>query len=98
MAIQRKEKIWGGAAGAAEGGTIGPGAASVTLGLFLLPGGRPGRCLAGASKEVPAVAGVVFLFLLPRGRPRPRGATGGQGSGENLQHQPWKQGRNLEKP
>jgi hypothetical protein len=57
------------------GGAAGPGAAPVTLGLFLLPGGRPGRRLAGASEEVPAVAGVVFLFLLPRGRPRPRGAT-----------------------
>jgi hypothetical protein len=79
MAMQRKEKIWGGAAEAAEaagGGAIGPGATLVTLGLFLLPGGRPGRRLAGASEEVPAVADVVFLFLLPRGRPRPHGATG----------------------
>jgi hypothetical protein len=68
MAMQKKEKIWGGAAGAAGGGAIGPGAAPVTLGLFLLPGGRPGRRLAGASDEVPAAAGVVLLlFLLPRG-------------------------------
>jgi hypothetical protein len=73
MAIQKKEKILGrtaGAAGAAEGGALGPGAALVTLGLFLLPGGRPGRRLTGADDEDPAAAGVVlFLFLLPRGRP-----------------------------
>jgi hypothetical protein len=77
--MQRKEKIRGGAAGAAgiaRGGAIGPGAMLVTLGLFLLPGGRPGRRLAGASEEVLAVAVAVFLFLLPRGRPRPRGAAG----------------------
>jgi hypothetical protein len=70
MAMQKKEKIQGGAAGAAGGGEIGPGAAPVTLGLFLLPGGQPGQRLAGASDEVPAAIGVVlFLFLLPRGRP-----------------------------
>jgi hypothetical protein len=75
--MQRKEKIRGGAegaAGAADEGAIGSGVTLVTLGLFLLPGGRPGRRLAGASDEVPAAAGAVFLFLLPRGRPRPRGA------------------------
>jgi hypothetical protein len=77
MAIQKKEKILGGAAGAAEGGALGPGAAPVTLGLFFLPGGRPGRRLTGADDEAPMAAGVVlFLFLLPRGRPRPRGAIG----------------------
>jgi hypothetical protein len=54
-----------------------PREAPVILGLFLLPGGRPGRRLTGAADEDPAAAGVVlFLFLLPRGRPRPRGATG----------------------
>jgi hypothetical protein len=51
------------------------GAALVTLGLFLLPGGRPGRRFTGAADDDPATAGVV-LFLLPRGRPRPRGAIG----------------------
>jgi hypothetical protein len=79
MAMQRKEKIQGdaaGVAGAAGGGAIGPGATLVTLGLFLLPGGRPGRRLAGVFEEVSAAAGAVFLFLLPRGRPRPRGAVG----------------------
>jgi hypothetical protein len=77
MAMQKKEKIRGGVAGAAGGGAIGPEAAPVTLGLFLLPGGWPGRRLARASDEVPAAVKVMLLlFLLPRGRPRPRGATG----------------------
>jgi hypothetical protein len=78
MAMQKKEKILGGApgaAGAAGGGALGPGAAPVILGLFLLPGGRPGRRLTGATDDDPAAARVV-LFLLARGRPRPRDATG----------------------
>jgi hypothetical protein len=75
MAMQKKEKILGGAAEAAGGGALGPGAAPVTLGLFLLPGGRPGQRLTGAADDDPAAAGVV-LFLLPRGRPQPRGTTG----------------------
>jgi hypothetical protein len=59
------------------GGATGPGAAPVILGLFLLPGGRPGRRLAGVANDDPAAARVlVFLFLLPRGRPQPRGTTG----------------------
>jgi hypothetical protein len=78
--MQKKEKILGGAAGAAGaagGGALGPGAAPVTLGLFLLPGGRPGRRLTGAADDDPAATEVVlFLFLLPRGRPRPHGVTG----------------------
>jgi hypothetical protein len=66
MAMQKKDKILGGAAGAAGEGAIGPVAAPITLGLFLLPGGRPGRCLAGAFDEVPAAAEVMLLlFLLP---------------------------------
>jgi hypothetical protein len=72
--MQNKEKILAGAAG---GGALGSGTPPVTLGLFLLPGGRPGQRLTGAADEDPAAAGVaLFLFLLPRGRPRPRGATG----------------------
>jgi hypothetical protein len=71
MAIQKNEKILGraaGAVGAAEGGALGPGAAPITLGLFLLPSGRPGRRLIGAVDEDPAAARVVlFLFLLPAG-------------------------------
>jgi hypothetical protein len=75
--MQKKENILGGAAGAAGGGAFGPGAAPVTLGLFLLPGGRPGRCFTGVADDVPAAARVVLLFfLLPRARPRPHGATG----------------------
>jgi hypothetical protein len=78
--MQKKEKIRreaAGAAGAAGGGALERGAAPVTLGLFLLPGGRPGRRLTGAADDDPAAVGVIlFLFLLLRGRPRPRGATG----------------------
>jgi hypothetical protein len=75
--MQKKEKILGGAVGAAGVGALGPGTTPVTLGLFLLPGGRPGRRLTRAADEDPAAAGVVLLlFLLTRGRPRPRGATG----------------------
>jgi hypothetical protein len=78
MAMQKKEKIWGGAAGTAGvagGGTAVPEATPVTFGLFLLPGGRPGRHFAGVADDDPAAAGVVLLlFLLPRGRPRPCGA------------------------
>jgi hypothetical protein len=73
--MQKKENILGDAEGATGGGALGPGAAPVTFGLFLLPGRRPGRRFAGADDDDPAVAGVV-LFLLPRGRPRPRGAIG----------------------
>jgi hypothetical protein len=75
MAMQKKENILGRAAGGeARGGALGPAAAPVTLGLFLLPGGRPGRRFTGAADDDPMVDRVV-LFLLPRGRPRPRGAT-----------------------
>jgi hypothetical protein len=75
--MQKKEKIRGKAAGAVGGGALGPGAAPVTLGLFLLPGGRPGRCLARATDDDPAAARVVlFLFLLPRGRPQPHDTAG----------------------
>jgi hypothetical protein len=78
--MQKKEKTWGGAAGtagAAGGSATVPEVVLATLGLFLLPSGRPGRRFAGAVDDDPAAAGVVLLlFLLPRGRPRPRGATG----------------------
>jgi hypothetical protein len=55
------------------GGTLGPGAAIGTFGLFLLPAGRPGHRFTRVDEEDPAAAGAT-LFLLPRGRPRPRGA------------------------
>jgi hypothetical protein len=67
----KKENILGGVAGATGGageGALGPGAVPVTLGLFLLPGGRPGRRLTRAANDDPVVAEVI-LFLLPRGRP-----------------------------
>jgi hypothetical protein len=54
---------------------LGPGAADETLGLFLLPVGRPGHRFTGADDEA-TTAGIVGLFLLPRGRPRPRFSTG----------------------
>jgi hypothetical protein len=73
--MQKKENILGGAGEAPGGGALGHGAAPVTFGLFLLPGGRLGRRFAGADDDDPAVAGAV-LFLLPRGRPQPRGAIG----------------------
>jgi hypothetical protein len=91
--MQKKEKIWGeiaGAAGAAGGGAIGPGAAPITLDLFLLPGGRPGRRLAGASDEVPAVTRVVLLCSYFReGDPDLATLPRSQGSDENHQRQPY---------
>jgi hypothetical protein len=57
-------------------GVLGPGAADDTLSLFLLPARRLGRRFAGAEDDTTAAA-VVVLFLLPRGRPRPRFSTGG---------------------
>jgi hypothetical protein len=74
--MQKKEYILGEAGEALGGGALGPGAVLVTFGLFLLPGGRPGRCFAGANDDDPTAAGTV-LFLLPRGQPRPRGIVGG---------------------
>jgi hypothetical protein len=73
--MQKKENILGEAEGVTGGRALGPGAAPVTFGLFLLPGGRPGQRFVGADYDDPAAAGVA-LFLLPRGQPRPRGAIG----------------------
>jgi hypothetical protein len=64
MAMQKKEKILEGVEGAAGGGALGPGATTVTLALFLLPGGRPGRRFTGVANDESAAARVV-LFLLP---------------------------------
>jgi hypothetical protein len=75
MAMQKKEKILGGAVGVVGEGVLGSGVAPVTLDLFLQPGGWPGRRLTGAADDDLAAARVV-LFLLPQGRPRPRGTTG----------------------
>jgi hypothetical protein len=78
--MQKKEYILGGGGGggggeALYGGELGPGAAAETLGLFLLPAGRPGRRLTGADDEA-TIVGSLDLFLLPRGRPRPHFSTG----------------------
>jgi hypothetical protein len=48
----------------------GPGAATYTLELFLLPIGRPG-CRFTDTDDEATVEGSFGLFLLPRGRPRP---------------------------
>jgi hypothetical protein len=50
------------------------GATTETLGLFLLPTGRPGRRFTGMDDEATAT-GSLDLFLLPRGRPQPRFST-----------------------
>jgi hypothetical protein len=41
--MQKNEKSLGGGGDALADGVLGPGAAKGTLGLFLLPAGRPGR-------------------------------------------------------
>jgi hypothetical protein len=73
--MQKNEKSLGGGEEALAEGALGLGAADGTLGLFLLPAGRPGRRLTGANDEATA-ASIEALFLLPRGRPRPRFSTG----------------------
>jgi hypothetical protein len=55
------------------GGALGPGIVQGTFGLSLLPTGRPGHRFTGTDDEDPTASSAV-LFLLPRGRPRPRGA------------------------
>jgi hypothetical protein len=98
MAMQKKEKIRrgaAGAAGAAGGGVLGLGAAPVTLGLFLLPGGRPGRRLIGAADDDPAVAGVL-CSCFHEGGPDLAAPPESQGSNENHLRQPCGQGRRLE--
>jgi hypothetical protein len=75
MAMQKKEKILGGAVGAtraAGGGALEPGAALATLGLFLLLGGRPGRRLTREADDDPATAGVVLFFASTRAAPTSR--------------------------
>jgi hypothetical protein len=73
--MQKKEWILGGGGEALAEGALGPGAADGTLGLFLLPAGRPGRRLTGADDEATTTS-IEALFLLPRGRPRPLFSTG----------------------
>jgi hypothetical protein len=90
MAMQKKEKILGGApgaAGAAGGGALGPRAAPVILGLFLLPGGRPGRRLTEVTDDDPAAAGV-FCSCFHKGGPDLAAPPESQGSNENHLCQP----------
>jgi hypothetical protein len=71
-------------------GALGPGAADGTLGLFLPLDGRPGRRFIGADDKATA-AKIAALFLLPRGRPRPRFSTGARRSDAIHLHRPWSQ-------
>jgi hypothetical protein len=75
--MQKKEYTLGGGGETLAEGALGPGAADDTLGLFLLPVGRPGCRFTGADDEAAAVA-MVALFLLPRGQLRPHFSTGAQ--------------------
>jgi hypothetical protein len=72
--MQKNEKSLGGGGDALADGVLGPGAEG-TLGLFLLPAGRPGRHFTRADDEATR-ASIEALFLLPRGRPWPRFSTG----------------------
>jgi hypothetical protein len=73
--MQKKEYTLGGGGEALAEGALGLGTVDGTLGLFLLPAGRPGRRFTGADDEATAGA-IVALFLLPRGRSWPRFSTG----------------------
>jgi hypothetical protein len=73
--MQKNEKSLGGGEDALAEGALGPGAAKGTLGLFLLPAGWPWCRFTRADDEA-TKASVEALFLLPRGRPRPRFSTG----------------------
>jgi hypothetical protein len=72
--MQKNEKSLGGGVDALAEAVLGPGAAKSTLGLFLLPVGRP-RCRFTTADDEAAKASIEALFLLPRGRPRPRFST-----------------------
>jgi hypothetical protein len=73
--MQQNEKSLGGGEEALAEGALGPGAVDDTLGLFLLPAGRPGHRFTGADDEATA-ASIEALFLLPQGQPRPHFSTG----------------------
>jgi hypothetical protein len=73
--MQKNEKSLGGGGEALADGVLEPGVAKGTLGLFLLPAGWPGRRFTTADDEA-AKASMEALFLLPRGRQRPRFSTG----------------------
>jgi hypothetical protein len=73
--MQKNEKSLDRREEALAEGALGPGAAKGTLGLFLLPAGRPGHRFTRADDEATTTS-VETLFLLPRGQPRPRFSTG----------------------
>jgi hypothetical protein len=73
--MQKNEKSLGGGEEALAERALGPGATEGTLGLFLLPARRPGRRFTRADDEA-TEASIEALFLLPRGRPRPRFSIG----------------------
>jgi hypothetical protein len=73
--MQKNEKSLGGGGDALPDGVLGTGAAKGTLGLFLLLAGWLGRRFTRADDEA-TNASIEALFLLPRGRPRPRFSTG----------------------
>jgi hypothetical protein len=87
MAMQKKENILGEAEGAVGGGALGPGVAPVTLGLFLLPGGRPGRRFTEAPMTI-LRRPELFYFCFHEGGPDPAVPPESQGSDENLLRQP----------
>jgi hypothetical protein len=62
--MQKNEKSLGGGDKALAEGALGPGVTEGTLGLFLLPAGRPGHRFTGADKEATAAL-IEALFLLP---------------------------------
>jgi hypothetical protein len=72
--MQKNEKSLGEGEDALAEGALGPGTAKGTLGLFLLPAGRPGRRFTRADDK-DTKASVEALFLLPQGRPWPRFST-----------------------
>jgi hypothetical protein len=71
-------------------GSLGPGAADETLGLFLLPAGWPGRRFTGANNEATTYV-IVALFLLPRGRRDPVCPPGCRCLDVIYLHRPWRQ-------
>jgi hypothetical protein len=73
--MQKNEKSLGGGEEALAEAALGPGVAEGTLGLFLLPAGWSGRRFTRADNEATA-ASIESLFLLLRGRPRPRFSIG----------------------
>jgi hypothetical protein len=73
--MQKKEYTLGRGGEVLVEGALGHGAADGALGLFLLQAGWPGHRYTRADDEA-TTALIVPLFLLPRGRPRPRFSTG----------------------